>query len=318
MSEIALKDYGTREAWLAARAEGVGASEVAALFYDQDGRCVSPFQTAFSLWLEKTGQVPAIELDAEWLEWGLLLEEPIARRYERVTGRRIWQGGPYCVAVHATLPRMRATPDRWVIEAPDRGGQGLLQVKNTHAFAKHDWDEGPPDFIRIQVQSEMAVTARDWDSVAVLIGGNEFRTFDVDRDDDFIREAEEQVRWFWSLVESGVAPPIDASQRTLDAIKRLHPADNGEEARLPEEAVAWLDQLLRAKDGAKVADAAKTEAEAKLRAAIGAATFGALPDGRRVSLKTTERKGYTTVVEPCTYRTLRLEKAPTTTKARTR
>jgi putative phage-type endonuclease len=315
-NEIELKDYGDRDSWLAARAQGIGASEAAALFFDADGRCMSPFQSAYALWLEKTGQLPSLEIDGEWLEWGQLLEEPIARRYERVTGRRIWQGGPFCVAVHPEIPFMRATPDRWVIEAPDRGGAGLLQVKNTHAFARHDWDQGPPAFIQIQVQHEMAVTGRDWDSVAVLIGGNEYRHFDVDRNDDFACELVEQVRWFWGLVESGTPPPIDGSEHTLAAIKRLHAADNGDEVRLPDEAIAWWEEIERARAEEKAAKEAKIAAENKLRAAIGSATFGALPDGRRLSLKTQEGGGYASKVERYTYRTLRLEKAPT--KARKR
>lgn len=315
-TQIELRDYGSREAWLGARARGVGASEAAALFTNEEGKSMSPFQTTFGLWLEKTGQVPPVELSGEWLDWGNLLEEPIAQRYARETGRRIWQGGPFCVAVHPQIPQMRATPDRWVIDAPDRAGAGLLQVKNCNAFMRHNWELGVPDYIQIQVQDEMAVTGRDWDSVAVLIGGNEFRHLDVDRNPDFIEELEEQVLWFWGLVTSGTAPPIDASERTLDAIKRLHPLDNGEEVRLPEEAVAWLDELERAKSLIKSADEAKTKAESELRAAIGAATFGELPDGRRLSLKTTERKGYTpNPVEPCTYRVLRVEKKPTKTRS---
>jgi putative phage-type endonuclease len=299
-TEIALKDYGTREAWLAGRNSGVGASESAALFG------VSPWETPFSLWAKKTGRLSSDDVDGEWIEWGNLLEDPIAKRYEQRKGRKVWQGGPYCVAEHPRIPFMRCTPDRWVIEAPDRAGMGLLQIKNTNAFKSHDWDEGPPDFIQIQVQHEMAVTGRDWASVAVLIGGCEFRSFDVERNQDFIEELEAQIRHFWGFVERDEQPPLDGSVRTLEAIKRLHPADNGETVLLPDEAIDWLDTLEMAKSTAKAAEKAETAAKAKLLAAIGPATFGELPDGRRLSLKTSARAGFTT--QPITYRTLRIEK----------
>ena len=301
---IDLIDYGTRERWLAARNQGVGASESAALFG------VSPWETPLSLWAKKTGKVQDEGPSGEWIEWGNLLEAPIAVRYEQKTGRKIWQGGPYAVAQHPTVPFMRATPDRWVIEAPDRGAPGLLQVKNTNAFKCHDWDEGPPDYIQIQVQHEMAVTGRTWDSVAVLIGGAEFRYFDVERNEDFIGELVEQCRWFWGYVERGEQPPFEPNEKTLETVKKLHPFDNGEEITLPAEAVTWFEKLEEAKARVKCGEAEKAEAETRLKAAIGPATFGRLPDGRRLSLKTSSNPGHQSVVAPYTYRTLRLEKAP--------
>lgn len=300
-SEITLKDYGSRDAWLAGRNSGIGASESAALFG------LSPWDTSISLWAKKTGRLPPDEVDGEWIEWGNLLEDPIAKRYEQKTGRKVWQGGPYCVAEHPTLPFMRCTPDRWVIEAPDRAGPGLLQIKNTNAFKSHDWDNGPPDFIEVQVQHEMAVTGRAWVSVAVLIGGCEFRYFDVERNPAFIDELEEQCRVFWRYVEKGEQPPLSGGLRTLEVIKRLHPKDNGTEIALPAEAAAWWTTLAAIRADESRLKKQKAEVEARLHDAIGDATYGVLPDGARLSLKTTERAGY--FVEPCTYRTLRIEKA---------
>lgn len=312
MSEaIDLVNYETRDNWLASRVNALGASEVAALFNDGEGRCLSPFTTPYVLWLEKTGRQDPQELTGEWVQLGNLLEPTIAAIYTERTGRRVWQGGPFCVAQHPTIPYLRATPDRWVIEAHDRGSPGLLQLKMANAFKAHNWDDGPPDFIEIQVQAEMAVTGREWDSVATLIGGGTaFGSWDVERNDGFIAEMYELAREFWARVEARTPPPIDSSLRTLAAIKRLHPSDNNQAVRLPEESVEWLDILEKAKSDAKVAEELKTKAESKIRAAVGDATFGLLPDGRRVSLKTTERKAYTSDVAGTTYRTLRIEKKP--------
>lgn len=312
-TETVLRDYENREAWLASRSTAIGASESAALFG------VSPWETAVSLWAKKTGKMPTPDLAGEWLEWGQLLEEPIAQRFVRVTGRKIWQPpSPFAVAVHAQIPIMRATPDRWIIEAPDRPEPGLLQIKNTNAFKGHDWDEGVPDFIQVQVQHEMAVTGRAWASVAVLIGGCEFRHFDVERNDTFVRELEAQCLWFWGFVERDEQPPIDTSQRTLDTIKKLHPKDNGEVIMLPDDAVEWWAELEEAKANAKAAENAKIGAEVRLKDAIGDATYGMLPDGRRLALKTITNPGYTNTVEPYTYRTLRLDKGGPKTKGRGR
>lgn len=309
--EIELRDYGTREAWLAGRLSGLGASDVAALFTDEDGDSLG-YSTAYALWLEKTGQVAPEDLSGDLVDLGNKFEPVIAELYQERTGRTVVQYGPFCVAQHPTISFLRATPDRWVTRAPDRSGRGLAQIKKSNRFVAHNWDDGPPLPIQIQVQSEMAVTGYDWDSVPVIFDLVRFRTTDVERDADFIGEIEDRVRAFWDLVQrwragDGTAvPPVDGSPKTLDAIKRLHPRDNGETVRLPEEAVAWADELVEAKAIATTAAKMKTAAENKMRAAIGAATFGELPDGRRFSLKTTEKLGGTRIVKPSTYRTLRL------------
>lgn len=305
-NDLPLKNYETRERWLAARVGGIGASEAAALFTDETGKSLSPYTTPFGLWLEKRGELPPVDLNGEWVQWGNILEEPIARRYAEVTGRFVWQAGPYCVAEHPTAP-LFATPDRWILDAPDRAGAGLLQIKNAGAYKAHDWLEGPPQHIQIQVQAEMAVTGRDWDSVAVLIGGNTYKHFDIERNPAFIEELEELAREFWARVQNGDPPPIDGSERTLDAIKRLHPLDNGCTVRLPEEALEWVQAWEAAKAHAKAAEENADAAKAKLLNAIGANTYGELADGRILSLKTTSKKGGTRVVEPTSYRTLRLE-----------
>jgi len=301
--DLHLVDYGTRPKWLAARMHGVGASESAALFG------VSPWHTKLSLWAEKAGKLQREDdaAGAEWLDWGNILEPLIADRYATVTGSEIWQGGPFCIATHPTIPILFATPDRLVLRSPNRTTRGALQIKNASAYKAHDWNEGPPDFVQCQVQHEMAVLGLDWASVAVLIGGNKFRYFDVERNDAFIAELFEQVRLFWQMVERDEQPPADEiDHRSLDTLKRLHPADNGTLIELPPEAMEWWAEIEAARKAESAAKKQKDAADAKLRALIGDATYARLTDGRHLSLKTTERAGFT--VEPVTYRTLRLDK----------
>jgi putative phage-type endonuclease len=303
MTDIMLTDYETRPKWLAARMNGIGASESAALFG------ISPWSTTLKLWALKTGKLPQEDFtaDREWLDWGNILEPLIANRYAEVTGSKIWQGGPYCIAQHQTIPIMFATPDRMVIESPTRRARGSLQVKNASAYKYHDWQEGPPDFVECQVQHEMAVLDLEWAAVAVLIGGNQFRYFDVERNGEFITELEEQVKWFWQLVQRRQQPPMDeVDARSLETLKKLHPADNGEIVTLSNEAIEWWNELESARKATSAAKKQSEQFSAKLRAAIGDATYAVLPDGRRLSLKTTDTAG--SVTPPGRYRTLKLEK----------
>lgn len=308
-NDIRLVSFETREDWLRARQGGIGGSESAALFG------ISPWISRFGLWAEKTGLVDPVELTGEWLKWGQLLEEPIATNYQEVTGRSLWKPpSPYAVAVHPRLPFMFATLDRWVIAAPDRpdDGRGDLQIKNASWFKGDDWRDGVPDFIQAQVQHELAVTGLGWGSVAVLIGGNRFAHFDIERNDAYIAELEAQCEHFWDMVQRKERPPTDGSEMTTQALKRLHPLDNGTTIALGAEVGEAWDELSALKAATKANEARQAELSNLIKAAIGDASFAQLPDGRQLSFKHASNPGFTTVVQPFTFRTLREVKQPST------
>lgn len=306
-------DYGTREAWLAARKSGVGGSESAALFG------VSKFMTKHELWLRKTGRLPDWQPDpetAERLEWGQILEGPIAEAYAKRSARVIWGGPtnggltPYCIAQHPRLGCMFATPDRFIIEAPDRRARGeveagALQIKNTaNVYHSDSWRDGVPLYVQVQVQQEMACTGREYNTVATLANGNRLLTWDVERNEDFITELEHQVEDFWESVLADREPPIEPHPRSLEVIKRLHPLDNGKLITLPAEATRLWRRYRLFKAIEKKAHDRAEHLEAQLRALIGPNSFAELDNGELLSLKAQSRKGYTNVVGPTTYRTL--------------
>lgn len=303
---LQLYDFGTREKWLAGRRAGIGASEVAILF----GLAPASWGSPYKIWAEKTGRLERPVMDGEWLKWGHKLEPVIADEYAERTGRKLWDGGgPYVVAIDPQLEVLRSTPDRWVIEADGMPGNGLLQIKNAAWYMAHNWDDGIPEHIKVQEQSEMSTTGLAWASVACLSGGNSFRTEDMVRNDAFVAEIRDHVEWFWGFVKRNQPPPIDGSEATAKVLRKLHPLDSGDEIELPVAAGAWWQALCEAKDAIKAVEkvegATKEEAENRLREAMGSATFGRLPDGRRLTLKVTERAGY--VVKDTRYRTLRIE-----------
>lgn len=308
MHDVQLIKYDSREEWLSARKRSIGASESATLF----GLSPESRDSAYSLWAHKAGLVPARELDGEWLDWGLLLEEPIAKRYEKLTGQTLWcPPTPFCVAVHPKYPFMTATVDRWIIEAQGYEGRGDLEIKNVSAF-NPDWKQNGtvevPLYIQAQVQHQLACTGFQWAVVAALIGGNHLEMIPVDRNDRFIAELEAKAVEFWQMVEHKVPPPVDGKEATERTLKVLHANDNGETITLDDDAATAATELEAAKAAKKEAEEEAKRLENVLREKLGPNTFGALPDGRMLSLKTTTRKGYTATVAPTTYRTLEIHK----------
>ena len=291
MSEVTVKkvepEISDREQWLDARRSGIGGSDAAAVLN------LSPWKSAYALWCEKTGLLEREDIsDKEFVEWGNILEEPIARKYCLVTGRTLIDHGRFAIRHHPEREWMLCTIDREISPVDDRG-PGDLSIKNTNEFALDDWDEvGGPIHYQVQLQHELAVIGWQWASFAVLIGGNKFRWCDVERNDAFIAHLIEHEEEFMERIKSGDPPPPDGSASATEALRRLYPRDTGETVKLPDESLTWHERLVENKAAIKSAQAEIDEYSNLLRAAIGDATFGVLPDGKSYSWKWQARAAY--------------------------
>ncbi len=96
--------------WLAARENGIGASEVAGVIG------LSPWETPFSLWLRKTGQIPPVE-ETQAMKMGKLLEPVIAQLWEDETGFKVIKASAGDIIYQdPEHPWRIVTPDRFAHE----------------------------------------------------------------------------------------------------------------------------------------------------------------------------------------------------------
>jgi predicted phage-related endonuclease len=197
---------------------------------------------------------------------------------------------------------MYCTPDREIIGDPR--GPGLLSIKNVSQWKAGEWEHEAPPYYQIQLQHEMAVVEGiTWGSFAVLIGGNRFVWFDVERNDAFIQALVERVNEFMQLIETKQAPAVDGSKRTAEALKRLYAEETGEVITLADGYVEIAEDFEEIKAELRRLEKRKLLRENQLREAIGAASIARLPAGGGYSLKSVHRKGH--VTEATTYRELR-------------
>lgn len=291
-----------RTAWLAERRTGIGGSDASAILG------VNRWKSAYTLWAEKCGLLPDDGEESEPAEWGKRLESAIAAKYADVTGRFVHLHGSSRPTIlrHAARPYMIGSLDADV-SCAEREGPGILEIKTTGAHLGDEWEEAAPLGYQVQLQHYMAVTGRRWGSFAVLIGGQKFRWYDVERNDTFIATLEVKCEEFWRLVETRTPPDIDATESTAAALKKLYPQDTGEAVDLGIEAVELVEQLEAAKAEIAAAEARKREIDNRIRAAIGSASFGVVPGVGQFSLKTQRREAHT--VEATEFRALRFTKA---------
>ena len=290
---------GDREAWLADRRKGIGASEVGILFG------VSTYGSLLSLWAEKTGREVAkpSPQSAMAMRVGNELEGFVCKLAEEETGLTIDRNDRSMVMLgHWTV---RATPDG-IITPGDGGAMGCMDAKVVGQHNAGEWLDGIiPLGHQIQLQTQMAVTGCTWALIAGLILGasRPLVCLRLDFDQELADIIVARVEWFWrTYVEPDVPPPADDHSATTAALSALHPQDNGMMIKLGRPLEHAKNEWLAAK--AEIAGLKKRVAlrENQLRLGLADATFGEFPDGTGVSLKTQKH------ASGSTFRTLRTMK----------
>lgn len=182
----------SHEEWLAERAKGIGASEVSAVIG------INPWETPFSLWLKKTGQVPPTE-ENDAMRRGHYLEDAVVQWWMHETGEQVIKASAAdIIYVHPDYPFMRVTPDRIV-----KGRKKLLEVKST---AINMGDEIPNHYL-CQVQYQMYVTGIHEAELIYIQGGLTFGRFKVDYDEEFAEYLAGEVTRFWNNCVLGGEEP---------------------------------------------------------------------------------------------------------------
>jgi predicted phage-related endonuclease len=79
------------------------------------------------------------------------------------------------------------------------------------------------------------VTGKAAADVAVLVCGNEYRCYRIERDDALIARLIELEAKFWDYVVRDIPPPADGSESAAMALQALYPYDNFEVLDLSED-----------------------------------------------------------------------------------
>lgn len=290
-----------RDDWLKQRrTRGIGASEAAIILG------VAKYKSAFALYHEKLGLEAQSPAETEAAEWGLILEGPIAARFERETNRKVYAPPPHSIFIHDKLDWMLASLDR-VTYGTDPVTQAPvavpLEIKTADASLRAEWKDDVPLAYMIQVQHQMAVMDTPAASIAALVGGNTFYWADVQRDQEFIDALIEQEREFWQRCLDHNPPDVDASKSTAEALRALYGRDNGQLVPLPVDALDWDSDLIKAKEELEEVQKRHDLAKHRIVEAIGNASAGQLSNGVIYTYKSQTRPAG--VTKESTFRVLR-------------
>lgn len=212
----------------AKRRKSIGGSDAAAAVN------LSPWSTPYQLWCEKTGVSEPKDLSTnDFIHFGNVLEDIVAAEFVRRKARDYDNPEVLRVArvnqpfTHPDHPWMTANIDRRVVGKRRIFNQREgLECKTASLYTAKEWgeveDQIPLQYL-CQVMHYMAVTGWDAWHVAVLIGGNDFRMFRIQRDEEFIEDLIKREKEFWDCVVSNTPPePV-----TLDDTYMRWPKDYG-------------------------------------------------------------------------------------------
>lgn len=240
-----IRFFGTPEEinkqWVEARKNGIGGSDVASIMG------LNKYSSPLNVWLVKTGREESPDLsDNQAVEWGNRLEDVVADKFadehpELQVRRR------NATMVSIKRPWAFANIDRWVTDG--HGNVGILEVKTVGMRRAADWDNGVPLYYLTQVMHYMSVTGYQYAWVAVLIGGQEFREYYIERDEADIKAINDAVDTFWrDFVETDTAPALIGNDPEANALLSQHSDPSTEFIAMLDEDVSMLDELREIKD----------------------------------------------------------------------
>lgn len=218
----------SRQDWLTLRQSGIGGSDIAAIIG------VSPYATAYDIYQSKTQ--PVNEEANEFAYWGTVLEDTVAREFSKRSGLKI-QNVNFL---------MRHPEHRWAIANIDRAiinrdisgnvrfkdgkltTDQIVEIKTASEYVGKNWgnedSDEVPDQYQCQAQWYMGVTGVDVCHMAVLIGGNKYRQYKIERHQDFIDYLFEAAESFWTNnVLAGIEPDATTLQNAKDKYPRHNP-----------------------------------------------------------------------------------------------
>lgn len=218
------------ETWKRNRGTYIGGSDAAAILG------LSPYRTIGECWIEKVRAQEALEAGDETIDpemetrfsrWGKRWEKTVLDEYQDVTGFEVRRPG-LTLYRHPDLPFIGGTLDGEVVTP--HGDKRVVEAKTTDAWVQwRDQMWGPsgsdqcPDHYTVQLLHYLIVRGHEGFTMgdfAVLIGGNDFRIFHIQHDEELAQMLVEQLTAFWRMVVERRAPNFDYQHKNAVALQR--------------------------------------------------------------------------------------------------
>jgi putative phage-type endonuclease len=271
----------SREDWLKIRKDGLGGSDASAV------AGVSKYTSPYMVFWDKldafSQEKPEHVMEAAY--WGNVHEGTIRKEFTmRVNKEREEQGLPplkvihrQAIFAHSDHDYIRTNLDGWIVG--HEKGKGIFEAKTAHYMLRQDWEGNDvPNAYLLQCQHNMFVMDADFAYLAVLIGGNTFRYYYIERDHELIAYLFKIESEFWhNHVLAKVPPEMTGLGSEKDMLREIYPTSVDDEAHLvslPNECIELVEKIEVAKLLMDELKKEKTKHENQVKAIMGDVEFG--------------------------------------------
>lgn len=214
----------TEAEWLAARKNGITASEIAVLMG------LSPYSSPYALYHQKLGVLDGPD-ETDAMALGKHMESYVAAKFAERHPEFGLGGDGRALFAHLDRPWQMATPDRIVFEAARISGPDLAVLECKIDGGSDEWGDDGSDQIpvhyRCQVLWQMDVMGVATGYVAAFLWNRrKVRVYEITLDGDAERDLalmRTEAELFLKRLQAGDPPDIDWRPATTAALKRLYP-----------------------------------------------------------------------------------------------
>lgn len=202
-------EYANEEYWHTLREKRIGGSDVGAILG------VNPYKSIIDVYIDKTEGSTFKGNNAT--HWGHMLESTIIKEFASRHKELSVFDAPYSVVDNFLIANLDG-----VLKDKESGDFGVLEIKTTSLWNRKEWEEDTiPQSYYAQVQHYLMLSGYKFAYVAVLIGGQEYKEFKVERNEEDIELIRSKATEFYKENILKQIPPMpDGSDAYMDYLKK--------------------------------------------------------------------------------------------------
>ena len=202
-------EYANDDDWHTLREKRIGGSDIGAILG------VNKYKSIIDVYIDKTEGSKFEGNEATF--WGHMHEATIMKVFAQKHREFNVYQAPYSIIDGFLIANLDA-----VLKDRNTGEHGVLEIKTTNAFNYKDWEgDVVPQYYYAQVQHYLMLTGYKFAYIAVLIGGNHYKDFKIERSEEDIALIREKATEFYKENILKQIPPMpDGSDAYMNYLKQ--------------------------------------------------------------------------------------------------
>ena len=202
-------EYANDDDWHTLREKRIGGSDIGAILG------VNKYKSIIDVYIDKTEGSKFEGNEATF--WGHMHEATIMKVFAQKHREFNVYQAPYSVVDNFLIANLDA-----VLKDKNTGEHGVLEIKTTNAFNYKDWEgDVVPQYYYAQVQHYLMLTGYKFAYIAVLVGGNKYKDFKIERSEEDIALIRSKATEFYNENILKLIPPMpDGSDAYMDYLKK--------------------------------------------------------------------------------------------------